>query len=60
MRIMLGGAFERVYTDGDNSSCIPTDTMKNTVYALAKTHEFDCPEAFARHPGRPFPGRSPR
>jgi urate oxidase len=46
--ILLGGAFERVYTHGDNSPCIPTDTMKNTVYALARTHDFDSPEAFAR------------
>lgn len=46
--IMLGGAFERVYTHGDNSACIPTDTMKNTVYALARKHEFDSPESFAR------------
>jgi len=47
VQIVLGGAFDRVYTDGDNSSCIPTDTMKNTVYALAKANEFDSPEAFA-------------
>jgi urate oxidase len=46
--IMLGGAFEAVYTDGDNSLCIPTDTMKNTVYALARKHDFDSPESFGR------------
>lgn len=45
--IMLGGAFEAVYTDGDNGPCIPTDTMKNTIYALAKQNDFDCPESFA-------------
>ena len=44
--IRLGGAFERVYTAGDNSLCIPTDTMKNSVYALARTTSFDSPEAF--------------
>lgn len=48
VQVMLGGGFDRVYTDGDNSSCIPTDTMKNTVYALARTHQFDSPEVFAR------------
>lgn len=48
VQIVLGGAFEPVYTMGDNSSCIPTDTMKNTVYALAKENDFDSPEAFAR------------
>src|SRR5581483_750718 len=36
--VQLEGAFEKVYTDGDNSACVPTDTMKNTVYALAKKH----------------------
>ncbi|HTP59682.1 MAG TPA: urate oxidase, partial [Spirochaetia bacterium] len=47
VQVMLGGAFEAVYTEGDNSPCIPTDTMKNTVYALARTNDFDSPEAFA-------------
>jgi len=46
--VMLGGAFEAIYTDGDNSPCIPTDTMKNTVYGLAKKHDFDSPENFAK------------
>ena len=26
------------YFTGDNSSVVPTDTQKNTVYALAKDH----------------------
>jgi urate oxidase len=47
VEILLQGAFENVYTKGDNTSCIPTDTMKNTVYALAKRHDFDSPEQFA-------------
>ena len=33
--VQLEGAFDAVYTDGDNRRCLPTDTMKNTVYALA-------------------------
>ena len=48
VQITLGGAFERIYTHGDNSPCIPTDTMKNTVYALAKRVDFDSPEEFGR------------
>jgi urate oxidase len=47
VEILLEGNFENVYTQGDNNSCIPTDTMKNTVYALAKKHDFDSPEQFA-------------
>jgi len=46
--ILLGGAFDAMYTAGDNASCVPTDTMKNTVYALGKKHEFDSIEAFAK------------
>jgi urate oxidase len=45
--VQLEGAFERVYTDGDNSQCLPTDTMKNTVYALARQDEIRHAEAFA-------------
>ena len=48
VHIALGGAFEQVYTQGDNSPCIPTDTMKNAVYALAKRTGFDCAEDFGQ------------
>ena len=34
--IQLCGDFEASYTAGDNRLVIPTDTMKNTVYALAR------------------------
>jgi urate oxidase len=34
--ISLRGDFETVHTAGDNTKVLPTDTMKNTVYALAK------------------------
>ena len=36
--IRLEGDFASAYTDGDNSRVLPTDTMKNTVYALAADH----------------------
>jgi urate oxidase len=45
--IQLEGAFEAVYADGDNSSCIATDTMKNTVYALARQDPIHHVESFA-------------
>jgi urate oxidase len=44
--VALEGAFDKVYTDGDNRGCLPTDTMKNTVYALAKDHLIDHIESF--------------
>jgi urate oxidase len=34
--IQLEGDFDRAYTHGDNANCIATDSMKNTVYVLAK------------------------
>jgi urate oxidase len=45
--VALEGAFDKVYTDGDNSACLATDTMKNTVYAFAKVDPLDHVEAFA-------------
>jgi urate oxidase len=46
--IELQGDFVRCYTHGDNSSIIATDTMKNTVYALAKKHPLTAIENFAQ------------
>ena len=45
--VQLEGAFDAVYVDGDNASCLATDTMKNTVYALARQEPVDHAEAFA-------------
>jgi urate oxidase len=36
--IALEGSFEAAHTDGDNSTVIATDTMKNTAYVFAKNH----------------------
>ena len=36
VNISLKGDFDTVHTHGDNTKVLPTDTMKNTVYALAK------------------------
>jgi urate oxidase len=51
--IQLEGDFESSYADGDNSRVLPTDTMKNTVYAFAARAEAAQPESFglllARH-----------
>ena len=35
VKIAFEGDFDRVHTQGDNRKVLPTDTMKNTVYALA-------------------------
>ncbi len=44
--IQLEGDFLSAHTGGDNSKILPTDTMKNTVYALAKEHAGSDPESF--------------
>lgn len=52
--IALTGDFEAIHCAGDNALCLPTDTMKNTVYALGKTHPIDSIESFATHLGNHF------
>jgi urate oxidase len=46
IEIRLEGDFAGSYTAGDNRLIIPTDTMKNVAYALAKEHALDSIEAF--------------
>jgi urate oxidase len=46
VRVMLEGAFEGTYLTGDNASVLPTDTMKNTVYGLAKEKGVERLETF--------------
>lgn len=58
--VMLDGDFESSYTRGDNSLVVPTDTMKNTVYALAKEHFTDELETFGRALGAHFMKKYPQ
>src|ERR1700675_1302423 len=46
--ILLEGEFESFFVAGDNTRILPTDTMKNTVYSLARTSSADCMEEFAK------------
>lgn len=52
--IALEGDFDSSYRDGDNSLVLPTDTMKNTVYALAEDPAVEQPENFAMLLARHF------
>ncbi len=45
--IQFQGDFQLAHTAGDNRQVLPTDTMKNTVYALAKQHPVAQIEQFA-------------
>jgi urate oxidase len=44
--VALEGDFAAAHTAGDNASVVATDTMKNTVYALAAEHLTGAIEAF--------------
>ena len=52
--IVLEGDFAAAYRDGDNRAVLPTDTMKNTVYALAQDPAVAHPETFGLLLGRHF------
>jgi len=55
--ILLEGDFEDSYRSGDNRRIVPTDTMKNTVYALAANHPLESIESFALALADHFLGR---
>jgi len=46
--IQFEGEFESSYTAGNNQSILPADTIKNTVYALAKLYAIEQIEEFAQ------------
>ena len=46
--IHFEGDFDSSYTSGDNRSILPADTIKNTVYALAKLYAIEQIEEFAQ------------
>jgi urate oxidase len=46
--IRFQGEFETAHTKGDNKKVLPTDTMKNTVYALARKHPMEAAETFCQ------------
>jgi urate oxidase len=55
VKIAFEGDFDDIHFEGDNSKCLPTDTMKNTVYALAaQTTEIEEIESFGLRLARHF------
>jgi urate oxidase len=46
--VALSGDLAATHLTGDNAGVLPTDTMKNTVYAFAKEYGVGEPEEFAR------------
>lgn len=51
VNVLLEGDFESSYTEADNSTVLPTDTMKNTVYYLARGSKATTIEEFAMELG---------
>src|ERR1017187_2513321 len=51
VRVLLEGEFESSFTEADNSRILPTDTMKNTVYSLARASKAATIEEFAMELG---------
>jgi urate oxidase len=49
LSIRFEGDFDAAHTQGDNRKVLPTDTMKNTVYALARQHSIETVELFGLH-----------
>jgi urate oxidase len=48
IHVLLQGDFKSCFTDGDNSKILPTDTLKNTVYSLARNSSAAAIEDFGK------------
>src|SRR3954454_9227853 len=48
VQVLLTGDFDSAHYDGDNSKILPTDTMKNTVYSVARKSSAQSMEDYAK------------
>ena len=48
VEVLLQGDFDSCFTEGDNTNILPTDTMKNAIYSLARSSAAKCMEDFAK------------
>lgn len=60
VQVLLHGEFESAHLEGDNSRILPTDTMKNTVYSVARTSKATSMEAYAKELVDFLLGRNPQ
>jgi urate oxidase len=60
VNISLQGDFETAHKAGDNTKILPTDTMKNTVYVLAKENFTSSIEDFGIFLARHFKQNNPQ
>jgi len=54
VQVLLEGDFDSSFTEADNSKVLPTDTMKNTVYYVARQSKAETVEEFAMELGDYF------
>ena len=59
VEVRLTGRFEDAHTRGVNTGVLPTDTMKNTVFAMARDAALEEPERFADLLARHFFSTAP-
>jgi urate oxidase len=48
VQVLLTGDFDTAHYEGDNSKILPTDTMKNTVYSVARNSSATSMEDYAK------------
>ena len=60
VQVLLTGDFDSAHFDGDNSKILPTDTMKNTVYSVARNSTATSMEDYAKELVDFLLGRNPQ
>ena len=60
VQVLLKGDFESAHLDGDNSKILPTDTMKNTVYFIARNSSATAMEDYAKELANFLLSRNPQ
>jgi urate oxidase len=60
VQVLLTGDFDTAHYEGDNSRILPTDTMKNTVYSVARRSSATAMEDFAKELVEFLLGRNPQ
>src|SRR5271165_2083187 len=48
VNVLIQGDYDEAFRSGSNSDILPTDTMKNTVYSIARRSRATCIEDFAQ------------
>jgi urate oxidase len=60
VQVLLKGDFDTAHLHGDNSKILPTDTMKNTVYSIARNSKATAMEDYAKELADFLLGRNPQ